>query len=295
MDFGNVDSLEGIDFKLPSDHPGSYCATQQKDYFFYLSLPVWGDENYIGKIYPVGTPKDDYLKIFTQNFNAIELNSSFYGTPRTEAIKKWKKDIPKDFKFSIKVPRSISHEGLDIKEFLYFINTIKDLRNNLGNVFLQLPPNFSPINAKELTLFLEQVPKEIDLFIEFRHSAWFKEGLNSENFFKFMTDNHFHMVLTDVAGKRDVLAMRPTSSKVLIRFKGYELVDSDFTRLNEWVDRLASWKEKGINEIYFYLHQQDQSHGIDLAEYLIPKLNKALNINLSMPKRVQNQEQISLF
>ena len=295
MDFGNVDSLEGIDFKLPSDHSGSYCAAQQKDYFFYLSLPVWGDENYIGKIYPIGTPKDDYLKIFTQNFNAIELNSSFYGTPRTEAIKKWKKDIPKDFKFSIKVPRSISHEGLDINEFLYFIHTIKQLGDNLGNVFLQLPPNFSPINAKELILFLEQVPKETDLFIEFRHSAWFKEGLNSENFFRFMTDNHFHMVLTDVAGKRDVLAMRPTSSKVLIRFKGYELVNSDFTRLDEWVDRLASWKEKGINEIYFYLHQQDQSHGIDLAEYLIPKLNSALNIDLSMPKRVQNQEQISLF
>lgn len=296
MDFGNVNELTNIDFTLPLDHPDCPKSTQStKKLNFYLSLPVWADPKFVGKIIPLGTSKEDYLKVFSHSFNSIELNSTFYGIPSSDKINRWKKSVNEDFKFSVKIPRSISHESLDPKELHYFTNSIKPLEENLGNVFLQLGPSFSPLASKELIAFLKKRDPHIDFYIEFRHPAWFKDSLNAENVFSFMKDNNIHSVLTDVAGRRDVLSMRTTSNKVIIRFKGYALIPSDFSRIDAWIDRLKVWQEKGIQEVYFFLHQASEDHGIDLAEYMIPRLNEKLGLNLKLPVRVKTEEQISFI
>src|SRR6185312_11483826 len=125
--------------------------------------------------YPPGTPQKNWLTYYSSIFNTVELNSSFYHIPRLQSLQKQFENTPDDFKFSVKVYKSITHYQKlrdckqQIKEFKELIQ--KGLAHKLGCLLFQFPPSF--IFSKEnLHLILTQIPEGKENVIEFRHNSW---------------------------------------------------------------------------------------------------------------------------
>jgi uncharacterized protein YecE (DUF72 family) len=75
-----------------------------------------------------------------------------------------------------------------------------------------------------------------------------------------------------------------TTPTPFIRWVGANVPESDRTRLDEWVDRLAEWKKQGMRKLYFFVHQNAEKESPALAAYFIEKLNKKLGTDLQPPK-----------
>ncbi len=103
------------------------------------------------------------------------------------------------------------------------------------------------------------------------------------------------MVITDVAGRRDVLHQRVTSNTVVIRFVGNNLHDSDYQRLNDWIERLYHWNLNGVENIYFFVHQPQSDLAIDTAIYFAAQLNQKHKIVAKSPQLLKLDIQQTFF
>jgi uncharacterized protein YecE (DUF72 family) len=79
-------------------------------------------------------------------------------------------------------------------------------------------------------------------------------------------------VITDVAGRRDVLHMRLSNRTAFIRFVANDLHPTDFPRIDEWTVLLKKWMEEGLKEIYFFIHTPDKSLCPELANRFLEKM-----------------------
>jgi len=128
--------------------------------------------------YPRGTRSSEMLAFYSQIFDTIEVDSTFYAIPPASAVENWYKKTPADFTFSLKLPQEITHEhALRPSSFEIvdeFCERVKDLKEKLGVVLVQLAPQFeaSKENAQNLRKFLERLPKDIRFAVEFRASQW---------------------------------------------------------------------------------------------------------------------------
>jgi uncharacterized protein YecE (DUF72 family) len=128
--------------------------------------------------YPRGTKQSEMLKLYTEIFDTIEVDSTFYAIPPASVIENWYHKTPADFTFSLKLPREITHEH-ELREPSYnvlenFCEKIRELKEKLATILIQMPPTFdgSRANAQTLREFLKQLPSDINFAIEFRHRDW---------------------------------------------------------------------------------------------------------------------------
>jgi uncharacterized protein YecE (DUF72 family) len=117
-----------------------------------------------------------HLERYAQVFNAVEINSSFYRPHRPATYRKWAESVPPDFRFSVKIPRSISHDAKlrDAGELLReFLDEVLSLDDALGCLLLQLPPSLA--FAPEHLAFLDELRRlhAGPVVCEPRHPSWF--------------------------------------------------------------------------------------------------------------------------
>ena len=164
--------------------------------------------------------------------------------------------------------------------------------DHLGTSFLQLHHSFGPEKFKMLKDFLISFPKDFPMALELRHEGWLNNPKNSDMIFELMEKLNITSVITDVAGRRDVLHQRLTTSTAFIRFTGNNLHPTDFTRAEEWVKKLKTWSEAGLKEIYFYIHEPDEICMPEMLEYTIILFNKIFHTKfkeLNLNKEVQGK------
>lgn len=291
MKFGKVpvDELDSLNLNLPEDHPDTRQLLKEKTKSapkVYAGCAKWGRKEWVGKLYPEGTKDKDFLDHYVRHFNAIELNSTFYGT-RKKVAEGWAQRAIEGFKFCPKFFRSISHykrlKGAEevTEAFLYIMDSFGD---NLGPSFLQLPDNFTPSKFTDLEHFIRWLPKDVSVAVELRHTGWFTDDTVVDELFHMMRSHNKSMVITDTAGRRDCLHQRLTSDMVFIRFNGYDLHPSDYSRMDQWVDRLSEWFELGLKEVYFFAHQENEALTPATCDYFIKGINKKLGLNVKSPE-----------
>lgn len=304
MDFGKLSNIDSVDFNLPPDvkETGIILANNSAHVpakpAIYIGCPIWVSKEWLGKIYPAAAKDKDYLYHYTRQFNTIELNTTHYRIPDWETIERWKKTAPEGFTYCPKFPQVISHERqlIDAEDLTAtFCESIARLEDKLGVPFLQLPPYFTPGQADALAAFIDTFPKQIPLSIEFRHPDWFKPSAEVTQTFAMLEKHKISTVITDVAGRRDVLHQRLTTPTAIIRFVGHNLHPTDFTRIDEWVKRLITWISQGIHSIYFFIHEPDNIVSPELVAYMIKQLNQQGNFTLTPPRILPKAVQGSLF
>lgn len=285
MKFGHVtrEDIGSVDFTLPEDHPDSiFPGVRATDPKIYVGCGKWGIPEWVGPLYPEGTKEKDYLSHYVQRFNSIELNGTFYRLSRS-SLEKWAEEAEgRPFVYCPKWSQRISHfkRLTDVEENTrYFMDSVALLGEHLGCSFLTLPPNFGPKHLERVREFIQLLPEQYPAQIEFRHEDWFDES-TFRPLMEALKKQRLGAVITDVALRRDALHMCLTSDTAFIRFNGYGLHPTDFSRLDSWVTRLGEWIDKGVGKIYFFMHQEDESHTIVLCDYFIRKVNEKLPVRL---------------
>ncbi len=112
----------------------------------HLGVSSWLYEEWRGVFYPDKLPNKEMLSFYAGQFDSVEVNTSFYGLPSPSTVLTWVENVPTAFTFSLKFPRSVSHEArlVDVaQESLAFLDVLRSLGPAAGVGFLQLPPSFT--------------------------------------------------------------------------------------------------------------------------------------------------------
>lgn len=285
MKFGQVEDPSQIDFTLPKDHPRTkeiLKETQSKDFNVSIGCAKWNKTDLKG-FYPKGTK--DELTYYSTQFNSIELNATFYSMPSAEQVLTWKDKTPADFKFFPKIPNTVSHYRrlLNITDVVtQFATSVLNFDEKLGMVFLQLRDNFKPKDDERLEKFIQDWPKEVPLAIELRNSEWFADEEIFNKTMDVFEKHNITNIIVDTAGRRDMLHMRLTTPTGFIRYVGAN-AESDYTRLDDWLERIKLWKKEGLENLYFFVHQNIEKASPLLSAYFIEAVNKEFDMNIHVP------------
>lgn len=290
MKFGHVETneLDKIDLSMPKDASqnskvlGGKKASKTN---VYVGCAKWGRDEWVGMIYPEGTKSADFLSNYVNHFNSIELNSTFYNA-RKSNIEKWATVPQGDFKFCPKFPRRISHiKRLKESEEStgWFFNTVSVFDQTLGMPFLQMPDNFAPKYFDRLKSYIESTPKDVSFALELRHIDWFAEESVFSDLGKLLEDNNVTLIILDSAGRRDCVHQRLTNKSIFIRFVGYDLHPTDNIRMDGWANKIKDWIDMGLENVYFFLHQENEKNTVLSADYMIKKLNEVCGLELKAP------------
>lgn len=289
MEFGKLDSIEHIDWSLPPESAATQNYLQQlktKKSQWYLGTPSWGSKTWLGKIYPRDAKASEFLHYYSRAFNTIELNTTHYRIPGDDQVKAWCREVTPEFLFCPKFPQDISHRpnGLQDAALLkQWQKAISEFGEHLGVSWIQLPPYFDYSQRAVLHRFLEQWPQELPLAIEFRHSSWFEIGALLPALVSYLQKRGVGLVITDVAGRRDVLHSSVSAPFVLVRFIGNELHPSDFLRAENWCERLLGWSQLGLERVFFFAHQPDDITCPELTDYLVELFNRRAQVQWAHP------------
>ncbi len=139
----------------------------------------WGYADWSGVFYPPKAASRDYITLYSQSFDTVEIDSTFYGTPRENQVKQWRVQTPDNFVFCPKVPRQITHDArlTGVTDMLgEFVRIMGLLGPKRGPMLLQMPPDFTRAELAALETFLPTLATLGDVAarfaIEFRHRSW---------------------------------------------------------------------------------------------------------------------------
>jgi len=123
------------------------------------------------------------LERYASVFRGVEINSSFHRSHRRATYARWAASVPNSFRFSVKVPKTITHGKrlADADQLLAtFLGEVHGLGDRLGCLLVQLPPTLE-FDAALAEHFFEVLRGGYrgDVFIEPRHSTWFAKDANA--------------------------------------------------------------------------------------------------------------------
>jgi uncharacterized protein YecE (DUF72 family) len=164
--------------------PGLYLGTIGFSYDFWH-----------GNFYPSETNSKNYLNYYASRFNSVEVDSTFYRIPSEQVVNNWKQQTPKEFKFALKFPKVITHIKMlrDCQsETRIFLQRANLLKEQLGPLLLQFPPNFTADRLSHLADYLQDLPKTCRYVVEVRNKSWFKP-----EFYSVLRTNDIALAWTD--------------------------------------------------------------------------------------------------
>ena len=238
-----------------------------------IGVSGWRYAPWRGRFYPTGLPQRAELEYDARCFSSIEINGSFYSLQRPRSWQAWYEATPEDFVFGVKGPRYITHM-LRLKQVEkplanFFASGIFKLREKLGPILWQFPPNFA-FDAERLASFLALLPRDLndaaalarkrDAFmrgrvalsiganqtlryaLEVRH-----ESFNDPRFVQLLRKHNVALVIAETA-RRWPLLQDVTADFLYLRLHGdKKLYRSGYSdkALARWAERISAWSGGG--------------------------------------------------
>jgi uncharacterized protein YecE (DUF72 family) len=144
----------------------------------YVGTCSWNHKGWLGKFYPEGMYPQAYLSHYAKTYKTVEVDATWYEIPEKSIVERWKEITPRDFIFSLKVPRIITHqkmlEGCE-NELVHFLSIVKILNEKLGVLLFQFPSYFDVSQMEIFIDFLRNLPGGLRFAVEFRNRSWFVE------------------------------------------------------------------------------------------------------------------------
>ncbi len=250
----------------------------------------WSYTDWVDRFYPreLAQRHSDWLRYYASYFGTTEVNSTFYSLPPRGMVDAWivkTRDAGK-FEFSLKLPRTITHEKLPAGDFEGIAADYSAFRSNcmlplkeagrLGAVLVQLPPQlgYSSENMNALGRALETLSDDsVQFAVEFRHMGWTEKGRGElrREALELLGTMGFSAVIVDSPAFPTTSKL--TASHAYVRFHGrnsdiwYSGADEEDMRINrydylysrgqleEWVPRLRTIEGMtDITRVYFNNH-----------------------------------------
>jgi uncharacterized protein YecE (DUF72 family) len=141
----------------------------------YLGTSGWDYPEWVGRFYPKRGVSDE-LRFYSGFFPIVEVNSTFYRLPPVSVAQSWVRRTPKEFRFALKFPQTITHDKklvsaeTELDQFARFLKPLKEA-HKLAAALVQLPPSL-PFEPATVRRFYESIPKGIPVAVEPRERSW---------------------------------------------------------------------------------------------------------------------------
>jgi uncharacterized protein YecE (DUF72 family) len=282
---------------------------------YYLGCPSWSENAWREYLYPESARPAEFLGLYSQVFNAVEGNTTFYARPAAATVQRWAETMPEHFRFTAKFPGDISHGG-DLREQLTaaqsFLQLLSPLGARVSPLWLQLPASFAPQRLAELAGFIDGL--ERPLAVEVRHREFFAKGDAERMLNRLLLDRGVERICLDpralfsctsndpsvlhAQSKKPKVPPRPAAFTPFpqVRFIGHPELEANDPFLLPWVEKIAVWIEEGRTP-YIFLHTADNLLAARLAQRFHTKLMARLPGLPALPElyREPAAEQLGLL
>ncbi|WP_265532187.1 DUF72 domain-containing protein [Pseudomonas saponiphila] len=282
---------------------------------YFLGCPSWSENAWREYLYPQDARANDFLGLYSQVFNAVEGNTTFYARPAPTTVQRWAEIMPEHFRFTAKFPGDISHGG-DLRQQLSAAETFVQLLSPLGErvspLWLQLPASFAPQRLAELAGFIDGL--ERPLAVEVRHPEFFAKGDAERMLNRLLRERGVERICLDpralfsctssapavlhAQSKKPRVPPRPAAFTQFpqVRFIGHPELEANDPFLVPWIDKVATWIEEGRTP-YVFLHTSDNRLAAELARRFHARLMQRLPGLPALPElyREPAAEQLGLL
>ncbi|AMK32554.1 hypothetical protein AWT69_003917 [Pseudomonas putida] len=282
---------------------------------YFLGCPSWAENAWREYLYPADARTSEFLGLYSQVFNAVEGNTTFYARPAPTTVERWSQIMPAGFRFTAKFPGDVSHAG-DLREqldsALDFTRLMAPLGERVSPYWLQLPAMFGPTRLAELAHFLDEIG--VPVAVEVRNDAFFARGEEERQLNRLLHERGVERICLDpralfscasrepavlhAQAKKPKVPPRPAAFTPYpqVRFIGHPELEANERFLTPWVDKVAAWIEEGRRP-YVFLHTSDNRLAAALAQRFHQRLMCLLPGLTALPElpRAPEVEQLGLL
>lgn len=246
-----------------------------------LGTSGWSYDDWLGPFYPLGTPQARYLSVYAQQFNTVEIDSTFYRIPSATMVDAWRERTPDDFVFAAKVPRAITHdqELLDVDaELQGFARAMRDLGPKCGPLLFQFAPSFTAQHFDRMAALVPRLPADLRWAVEVRHTSWL-----TDEFYDLLRAHNVALTHVDLPWMPRTTPV--TADFAYIRWLGdRQQISEDFSFVRPNMERHAElqWWARQIErlaardvQVYAYANNHYQGHS--------PATLRAMQAQLGLP------------
>ncbi|MCE3230164.1 MAG: hypothetical protein K0R52_92 [Alphaproteobacteria bacterium] len=212
----------------------------------------WSYKEWKGLFYPEKMPPAKYLPHYTQFFNTVEVNTTFYRHPSSQMVQRWYQNAPKGFKYSLKVNKQITHvkKLKHIREDLDLLYSLRDiLKEKMGCFLFQFPKSFI-FSEERLDQLISALDPAYENVVEFRHASWW----NEQTFEALAEVNSTFCTVSGLDVPEDLIILK---GRVYIRLHGDPSYAAPYAD-----EELFGWKQKiedaSVNHLWIYFNNTRQ-------------------------------------
>ena len=222
----------------------------------HVGTSGYGYKEWKGSFYPEKISLHDMLHFYGEQFNAVEINYTFYHMPTVAGLSSWAEQVPTDFFFSLKAPQVITHLKLlknVSEETKYFFTTMGVLEGRVGPALIQLPGSFRA-NLQVLEEFLALIPANRSCAFEFRSKSWFKKDI-----LELLRAKGCSLCTADTDEKpaEEIISTAPWG---YLRLRRADYTEDD---LEKWLERILA---QDWERVFVFFKHEDEAKGPELAK-----------------------------
>lgn len=217
----------------------------------HVGTSGWQYDDWAGAFYPDELSRDEWLTYYTEQFETVEVNNTFYNVPSLESVERWRQRAPEGFEYTLKAHRYITHRKklIDPDQTLpAFLEVAEALGDRIGVLLFQLPPKWHA-NPERLASFLEAVPDRYRCAVEFRDPSWYDDAI-----YQVLDDADAAFCVHDMIDRASPKVV--TADFAYARFHGAAGQyhgKYDTPTLSGWAGTFAAWLDR-VDQIYAYFN-----------------------------------------
>jgi len=226
-------------------------------------------KDWVGTIYPHGLPQKEWLSYYSGEFDAVEVNATYYRIPSPRMMDALVRKVnPEEFLFAVKMPAQMTHQrdkfGQAVGPFLTGIQPLVEA-GCLATLLAQFPYSFTcnEEGRRHLTSLRDAIPPDIPVHVEFRNQDWYRPDV-----FRALEEQNLGFVNVDLPPLPRLPADKTslvTNGIGYFRFHGrnaakwwhhetpgerYDYLYSD-KELTEWLPKITKGTQQGHTTLLF--------------------------------------------
>jgi uncharacterized protein YecE (DUF72 family) len=251
----------------------------------HVGCAMWAYQPWQGRYLPPSLPPRGRLRAYASWCNAVEGNTTFYATPAPGTVRSWAEQTAPDFRFVLKLPRPVTHEGsLSGADgpLRTFLAAVEPLGERVHALWIQLPPSFAPADLGALAALLRRLPPGYRYCAEVRHPGFFLDQRAGEQLERVLGGIGAEWATFDTtvlfgrppqsAAEREAWANKPRlprreralTGHPVVRYIGRDEAARTAAGWRPWLDTVAGWLREGRSPTVF-IHTPDNTEAPELA------------------------------
>lgn len=224
----------------------------------HVGCSGWFYSHWRGVFYPPHEPTTkNWFAYYANVFDTVELNAPFYRWPKPATVRRWKREAPPRFIYTVKVNQTITHERRMVRTKALvrsYYGIAEVLGDKMGCFLFQFPPSYK-YTAARLRSIVTQLDPTWRNAVEFRHRSWWRDSV-----YRALAERGISFCA--VSAPRLPNSFPPNQRVLYVRFSGktrWYRDDYSHEELAVWAERI---RRSGAEEVWVYFNNDFRGFAI---------------------------------